>query len=56
MTVQAPLDQWRRWTGLPFDTDGPVAVEGGLAPVLVSTSQNLAVYVEANVWVSHTPA
>ncbi|TLW94570.1 hypothetical protein FFT09_01365 [Saccharomonospora piscinae] len=56
MTVQAPLAQWRHWTGLPFDSDGPVAVEGALAPVLTSTAHNIGVYVEANVWITHTPA
>ncbi|MEU5262036.1 hypothetical protein [Amycolatopsis sp. NPDC021455] len=50
-TVQAPLSDWRRWTGLPFDRPGPVEVPGALAPVLVSS--DYAVYVEANVWVSH---
>ncbi|MCC8248755.1 hypothetical protein [Saccharothrix luteola] len=52
-TVQAPLPRWREWTGLPFDRDEPVVVPGALAPVLVSTSQNVAVYVEPNIWVSH---
>ncbi|MFB9684880.1 GNAT family N-acetyltransferase [Amycolatopsis plumensis] len=52
-TVQAPLADWREWTGLPFDRDGPVVVPGALAPVLVSTVDDYAVYVEANVWVSH---
>ncbi|MEV4148691.1 GNAT family N-acetyltransferase [Amycolatopsis sp. NPDC049691] len=52
-TVQAPLEDWRRWTGLPFTDDGPVLVPGALAPVLVSTAQDFAVYVEPNVWVSH---
>ncbi|MEU4444093.1 hypothetical protein AB0K14_32730 [Actinosynnema sp. NPDC050801] len=52
-TVQATLARWREWTGLPFDRDGPVLVPGALAPVHVSTSQNVAVYVEPNVWVSH---
>lgn len=50
-TVQAPLDDWRRWTGLPFDRVGAVLVPGALAPVLVSS--DYAVYVEPNVWVSH---
>ncbi|MFJ6675356.1 hypothetical protein ACIQMJ_29995 [Actinosynnema sp. NPDC091369] len=55
-TVQAPLERWRAWTGLPFDSDGPVVVPGALSPVLVSTSQDVAVYVEPNVWVSHAVA
>ena len=52
-TVQAPLPQWREWTGLPFDTDGEVLVPGALAPVLVSLRMNVAVYVEPNIWVLH---
>lgn len=52
-TVQAPLGDWRRWTGLPFDREGSVEVPGALAPVFVSTAQDFAVYVEPNVWVSH---
>jgi hypothetical protein len=52
-TVQAPLEDWRCWTGLPFDRDGVVTVPGALAPVFVSTTQDFAVYVEPNVWVSH---
>ncbi|MEU7785637.1 GNAT family N-acetyltransferase [Amycolatopsis sp. NPDC049159] len=55
-TVQAPLADWRRWTGLPFDRDGVVTVPGALAPVFVSAAGDFAVYVEPNVWVSHRPA
>jgi GNAT superfamily N-acetyltransferase len=55
-TVQAPLADWRRWTGLPFDRDGAVVVPGALAPVWVSVAQDFGVYVEANVWVSHRVA
>jgi hypothetical protein len=53
-TVQAPLAQWHRWTGLPFDCDGELIVPGALAPVLVSTALDIGVYVEPNVWVLHS--
>ncbi|GAA3547864.1 hypothetical protein GCM10022222_34330 [Amycolatopsis ultiminotia] len=53
MTIPGTLAQWREWTGLPFDTDGPVLVEGALSPVLVSAAQDVAVYTEPNVWVEH---
>lgn len=53
MIIPGTLAQWREWTGLPFDTDGPVIVQGALSPVLVSLSQNVAVYAEPNVWVEH---
>ncbi|MFJ4125081.1 N-acetyltransferase [[Kitasatospora] papulosa] len=53
MTVSAPLDRWRSWTGLPFDTEGPVEVPGALVPVQCSVRHGYAVYVEPNVWVRH---
>lgn len=53
MTVSGSLDQWRRWTGLPFDEDGDIAVPGALVPVQCDTARDRAVYVEPNVWVRH---
>lgn len=53
MTISGTLAQWREWTGLPFDSDVPVLVEGALSPVLVSTAQDVAVYIEPNVWIEH---
>ena len=53
MTIGGSVEQWRRWTGLPFDADGPVDVEGALVPVHCEASRGYAVYVEPNVWVRH---
>jgi GNAT superfamily N-acetyltransferase len=53
MTVSAPLSRWREWTGLPFDTAGPVLVPGGLTPVHCALREDVAVYVEPNVWYHH---
>ncbi|MCB5170274.1 N-acetyltransferase [Streptomyces bambusae] len=53
MTVSAGLDDWRSWTGLPFDTHGPVTVPGALAPVHCEPELGYAVYVEPNIWVRH---
>ncbi|MFI6371345.1 GNAT family N-acetyltransferase [Streptomyces sp. NPDC050546] len=53
MTVAAPLAHWRRWTGLPFDTEGDVEVPGGLVPVRCVPARGYAVYVEPNVWMRH---
>ncbi|NEC25989.1 N-acetyltransferase [Streptomyces sp. SID8111] len=53
MTVSGSLDQWRRWTGLPFDRDGDTDVPGALVPVHCDTARDRAVYVEPNVWVRH---
>ncbi|MEH1100160.1 N-acetyltransferase [Micromonospora sp. CPCC 205561] len=53
MVVTGTLADWRRWTGLPFDTAGPVHVPGALVPVHCHVAQDHAVYVEPNVWVRH---
>ncbi|MFI8522477.1 N-acetyltransferase [Streptomyces sp. NPDC085481] len=53
MTVGGSVEQWRKWTRKPFDTDGPVEVDGALVPVHCEASRGYAVYVEPNVWVRH---
>ncbi|GAA3278791.1 N-acetyltransferase [Dactylosporangium vinaceum] len=53
MTITATLERWREWTGLPFDTAGPVVVPGGLNPVLCDPERDIATYVEANAWYRH---
>lgn len=53
ITVSGSLAQWRSWTGLPFDTAGPVTVPGALAPVHCLPAQDHAAYVEPHVWVRH---
>lgn len=54
MTIVGTIAQWRAWTELPFDREGPTAVDGTLAPVHVDLANGHAVYVEPNVWVAHT--
>jgi hypothetical protein len=53
MTVTGTLAQWRAWTGLPFDTAGPVLVPKALVPVDCHLERGYASYVEPNVWVRH---
>ena len=53
MTISGSLDEWRKWTGLPFTTDGPVDVDGALVPIECRVAHDYAVYVEPNVWVRH---
>lgn len=53
MCIPGTLEEWREWTGLPFDTTGPVVVPGALAPVMCDAEHATAVYVEPNVWVRH---
>ncbi|WP_329272789.1 N-acetyltransferase [Streptomyces sp. NBC_01451] len=54
MCVAASLEEWRAWTGLPFDRDGEVEVPGALTPVRCDVGHGYAVYVEPNVWMRHT--
>lgn len=54
MTVVGDLARWRAWTGLPFDTPGPVYVPEALAPVWCDLANDWAAYVEPNVWVHHS--
>ncbi|MGB7979608.1 MAG: hypothetical protein WCF36_02320 [Candidatus Nanopelagicales bacterium] len=56
MVVPGTLEEWRAWTGLPFDTTGPVLVPQALAPVHCDVEHGVAVYVEPNVWVVHPTA
>ncbi|WP_112238901.1 N-acetyltransferase [Kribbella monticola] len=53
MVMSGSLDQWREWTGLPFDRTGEVIVPKALVPVHCSVEHDHAVYVEPNVWVQH---
>jgi GNAT superfamily N-acetyltransferase len=53
MVITGGLPDWRQWTGLPFDSDGPVAVPGALAPVRCNVALGVGVYVEPTVWVHY---
>lgn len=53
MVIPGTVEEWRDWTGLPFDTTGPVVVPGALAPVMCDAEHGTATYVEPNVWVRH---
>ena len=53
MTIPGSLEQWREWTGQPFDRSGPTVVPAALAPVLADVDRDVAVYLEPNVWVTH---
>jgi GNAT superfamily N-acetyltransferase len=53
MTVTGSPEQWREWTGLPFDTTGAVVVPKALVPVDCCLERDCVSYVEPNVWVRH---
>ena len=53
MVTAGTVEQWRSWTGLPFDRSGAVEVPGAVVPVHCDLEQNHVVYVEPNVWIHH---
>ena len=53
MCIPGTVEEWREWTGLPFDATGPVEVPQALAPVWCDLEHGVATYVEPNVWVRH---
>lgn len=53
MVIPGTLEEWRAWTGLPFDEAGPVHVPKALSPVHCDLEHGIATYVEPNVWVVH---
>lgn len=53
MVIPGTLEEWRAWTGQPFDTTGPVVVPQALAPVHCDVVHGVATYVEPNVWIVH---
>ena len=40
MVIPGTLDEWRSWTGQPFDESGPVVVPGALVPVQCSVEHD----------------
>ncbi|MBF8188497.1 N-acetyltransferase [Nonomuraea sp. K274] len=53
MVIAGTLEEWQRWSGVPFDRTGPIEVPGALTPVHCDLTHNNAVYVEPNVWITH---
>ena len=53
MVIDAPVEDWEEWTGMPFPDDGEYVVPGMLAPVVVRAGRGR--HVEPNVWLRHAP-
>ena len=53
LVIPGTVEEWRDWTGQPFDRTGPVQVPGALAPVHCDLEHGTATYVEPNVWIRH---
>lgn len=53
MTMTAPLEKWREWTGHGFGAEQTAVVPGLLVPMQVNHAEGIGNYVEPNVWIEH---
>lgn len=54
MVIRHPVADWEGWTDLRFPDSGTYVVPGALAPIQVDREQDIAEYIEPNVWMQHT--
>ncbi len=54
MVVEQPIEFWKDWiTPESLGQEGPVRLNGGLAPLYVDHKKGTGSYIEPNVWVLH---
>jgi GNAT superfamily N-acetyltransferase len=53
MTLEAPISDWEKWTGLKMPESGRYVVNGALQPVEVDRERGTARYHDPNVWMVH---
>ena len=51
MRIEAPVEDWQRWTNLSYPDDGEYVFPFGLAPLHVK--DGIGLYWEPNVWMLH---
>lgn len=51
LEITRPVEDWERWTSMPFPADGSYVFPAGLAPLQVSAGAGE--YFEPNVWMLH---
>ncbi len=56
LTVEGPVAEWERWTGLSFPESGDYEVPGALQPVRIDRVLDRGRYDEPNVWMRHEVA
>jgi hypothetical protein len=54
MEIRGTLDQWAKWTGQSFPKSGGYVVPGALNSVIIDVENGFGVYIEPNVWLSHS--
>ncbi len=52
-TMTGTVEQWQRWTGMPFPDSGDYVIPDGLSTLRIDRDGDQGVYVEPNVWMRH---
>jgi hypothetical protein len=52
ITVNAPVEQWTKWTGMQFPVSGDFVIPGGHRMLKVDRASGVARYAEDHVWYS----
>jgi hypothetical protein len=53
MVIEGRVHEWEEWAQMPFPVSGDYVVPDALGLVHVDREQDLASYVEENLWVRH---
>ncbi|WP_434631891.1 GNAT family N-acetyltransferase [Thermoanaerobacterium thermosaccharolyticum] len=53
MYISGKIDDWQEWTNMKFPSSGDYVIDGALVPIKVDIKNNIAEYIEPNVWVSY---
>lgn len=54
MRIEGTVADWQKWTGMSFPDSGQYLISGALVPVQIDCQFDRGVYLEPNVWMSHT--
>ena len=54
--IRGTRAEWQQWTGMKFPQTGEYILPGALNPIEMNVQKDEGVYIEPNVWITHTPA
>ena len=54
MRIPGTVAEWTEWTGNAFPGSGAYLVDGALGPITIDIKADTGLYLEPNVWISHT--
>jgi hypothetical protein len=54
MQMSGSISQWEQWTAMKFPETGPYVISGALSPIIIDRQTDSGLYIEPNVWMSHS--